>query len=56
MEGLHLQIFLDPEMGALAAEARLLDAAEGGDLGRDQAGVEADHAEFERLADAPGAR
>src|SRR5690349_7309982 len=55
VEGLDLEIFLDAGLCALAAEAGLLDAAERRDLHRDQAGVQADHAEFERLADAPGA-
>ena len=38
-----------------SAGAGMLDAAEGRDLGRDQAGVDADDAVFERLADAPDA-
>src|SRR3954470_10198290 len=41
-------------MRSLASETRLLYAAEGGDLGRDGARIEADHAEFQPLADAPG--
>lgn len=53
VEGFHLQIFLDADLGALAAEAGLFDTAEGSDLGRDQAGVEADHTGFERLTHTP---
>src|SRR6202049_2193196 len=44
-----LDIFFHAVMRAFAAEARFLDAAEGGDFGGDQAGVDADHAGFERL-------
>src|SRR6478735_3981059 len=54
MEGLDLEIFLDAQPRAFAPEARLLDAAEGRDLHRDRAGIEPDHSELERLADAPG--
>ena len=39
-----LQILFDPVLGALAADARLLDAAERRDLVGDEAGVDADHA------------
>ena len=52
---LVLEIFLDAAGAALAAEAGLLDAAEGRDLHRDEARVEADHAEFQRLGDPPDA-
>jgi hypothetical protein len=40
-------------MLALAAKARLLDPAEGRDLGRDDAGVDADDAVFQRLGHPP---
>src|SRR3546814_6525296 len=43
-EVLHLEEFLDAVLGALAADAGFLDAAEGGHLGGDEAGVDADHA------------
>src|ERR1700686_2513404 len=38
-----LDIFFHAVMRAFAAEAALLDAAERGDFGGDQAGVDADH-------------
>src|SRR3546814_7683893 len=41
---------------ALAADSRLLHSAERRDLGRDQPGVDADDAAFERLGHAPRAR
>ena len=41
-------------LGSLATEARLLDAAEGDARLRDEAGVDADHAALDRLADAEG--
>ena len=47
MKGLGLQIFFDTDLCTLAAEAGLLDAAERGDLGGDQSGIETDHAEVE---------
>src|SRR3989442_14111383 len=52
-EILHLEEFLDAVFRALAADAAFLDAAERGDLGRDDALVDADDAVFERLGDAP---
>ena len=54
-EVLDLQELLDAVVRALAAEAGLLDAAERRDLGRDEAGVDADDAVLERLGDAPDA-
>src|SRR5262249_493381 len=42
-------------MRAFATQAAFLDAAEGRDLRRDQAGVDADHARFQRLCNAPDA-
>src|SRR5262245_36143182 len=42
-------------MRAFTAEATFLDAAEGRDFCRDQAGVDADHAGLQRLGDAPDA-
>ena len=56
----HAEIFdleeiLDAVVRAFAAEAGLLDAAEGRDLGGDDAVVDADDAVFERLGDAPDA-
>lgn len=39
-------------LGALASEARLLNAAEGDARLRDEAGVDADHAALNRLTDA----
>src|ERR1700760_2263888 len=50
-----LDIFFHAVMRAFAPEAALLDAAERGDFGRDQAGVDADHARLQRLRDAPDA-
>src|SRR6202163_4146941 len=47
--------FLDAVFRAFAADAAFLHAAEGGDLGRDDAFVDADDAVFERLGDAPDA-
>ncbi|MNJ56930.1 hypothetical protein D3C77_524980 [compost metagenome] len=41
--------------GAFTAQARLLDAAEGRDLGGDQSGVDADHPRLQRLGHAPDA-
>ena len=43
--------FLDAVFGALAADAALLHPAERGDLGRDDAFVDADDAVFERFGD-----
>src|SRR4029077_7432210 len=54
-EILHLEELLDAVFRALAADAAFLDAAEGGDLGRDDALVDADDAVFERVVDAPDA-
>jgi hypothetical protein len=47
--------FLDAVFRAFAADAAFLHAAEGGDLGRDDAFVDADDAVFEGLGDAPDA-
>src|SRR5438309_3081112 len=47
--------FLDAVFRAFAADAALLHAAEGGDLGRDDALVDADDAVFEGFGDAPDA-
>ena len=47
--------FLDAVFRAFAADAAFLHAAEGGDLGRDDALVDADDAVFERLGDPPDA-
>src|SRR5207342_601614 len=52
-EVLDLEELVDPVVRALAADSRLLEAAEGGALVGDDAGVDADDAELERLADAP---
>ena len=50
---LQLEPLLDSVLRALAADSGLLDAAEGRDLGRDEAGVDADDAGLQRLADPP---
>ena len=50
-----LEEFLDAVFRAFAADAALLHAAERGDLGRDDALVDADDAVFEPLGDAPDA-
>src|SRR4051794_25689219 len=47
--------YFEPQWGARWADAAFLDAAEGGDLGRDDAFVDADDAVFERFGDAPDA-
>jgi hypothetical protein len=47
--------FLDAVFRAFAADAAFLHAAEGGDLGRDDALVDADDAVFERLGNPPDA-
>src|SRR6266567_8527436 len=52
---LHLEVLLDAVLGALAADAAFLDAAEGRDLRGDDALVDADDAVFERLGSAPDA-
>src|SRR5690242_13510246 len=52
---LHLQVLFEPVLRALAAEARLLDAAEGRDLGRDDADVCTHDAGLDRLRDAEDA-
>src|SRR5437868_3244075 len=49
---LDLEVLLDPVLGALAAEAALLDAAKRRHLRRDEAGVDADHARLEPLGHA----
>mmetsp|Transcript_59426 Transcript_59426/g.140466 ORF Transcript_59426/g.140466 Transcript_59426/m.140466 type:complete len:548 (-) Transcript_59426:2329-3972(-) len=54
-EVFHLDIVLDALAPAFAAEAGLLDAAEGHFGRRDQAGVDAHHAVLQRLADAEDA-
>lgn len=55
VEALHFEIFLDAALRALPAKTGLFDAAEGSDLGRDRPCVQADHPEFERFGDTPGA-
>src|SRR5690606_33408999 len=45
------QILVQPVARTLAAQARLLDTAEGRDLVREDAAVHADHARFDRLRD-----
>jgi hypothetical protein len=52
-ELLDFEEFRDSVFRAFAADAALLHAAEGGDLGRDDALVDADDAVFERLGGAP---
>src|SRR6516164_9952862 len=47
--------FLDAVLRAFAADAAFLHAAEGGDLGRDDALVDADNAIFKGFGDAPDA-
>src|ERR1700739_5157268 len=47
--------FLDAVFRAFAADATFFHAAEGGDLGRDDALVDADDAVFEGFGDAPDA-
>jgi hypothetical protein len=54
-EVFHLEEFLDAVFRAFAADAAFLHAAEGRDLGRDDAFVDADDAVFEGLGDAPDA-
>src|SRR6266478_3540412 len=54
-EVFDLEEFLDAVFRAFAADAALLHAAKGGDLGRDDALVDADDAVFERLGEAPDA-
>src|SRR5688572_25747304 len=46
---LDLEVFLDSVLGAFAAQARLLHAAEGRDLGREDSAVDADHAGLHRF-------
>src|SRR5262245_8728441 len=52
-EVFHFEVFLDPVFGSFAADARLLHAAEWRHFGRNQTGVDADDAIFERFGDAP---
>src|SRR5437764_7526110 len=52
---LDLDVLVDPVLRAFPAEPRLLDPAERRDLGRDQAGVDPDHAVLERLGHPPDA-
>ncbi len=52
-EVFHLEIFVDTIFRTFAAKARFLDAAKGCDLGRDEAGVDADDPIFERLRNFP---
>src|SRR6516164_6334681 len=54
-EVFDLEEFLDAVFRAFAADAAFLHAAEGRDLGRDDALVDADDAVFEGLGDAPDA-
>ena len=51
-EVLDLEVVLDPVLGAFAAQARGLDAAERRHFVGDQAGVDADHAVLQLLGDA----
>src|SRR5215208_3950635 len=51
----NLEELIDAVVRALAADPALLHAAERGDLGRDDALVDADDAVFERLGDAEDA-
>lgn len=51
-EVLHLEIVLEAVPRSLAADARLLDAAEGRGLGGHASGVDADHAIFKRFGNA----
>ena len=53
MKRFDLKIFIYPELGSFAPQPGLLYTAERRDLGRDQAGVQAYHAEFQRLGNAP---
>src|SRR5438445_13851488 len=60
VDAAHAEVFdleelLDAVVRALAADAALLHAAERGDLGRDDALVDADDAVFERLGNPPDA-
>jgi hypothetical protein len=52
-EVFDLEEFLDAVFRAFAADPAFLHAAERGDLGRDDALVDADDAVFKRLGDAP---
>ena len=54
-EVFDLEEFLDAVFRAFAADAAFLHAAKRGDLGRDDALVDADNALFEPLCDAPDA-
>src|SRR5260370_4905010 len=54
-EVFDLEEFLDAVFRAFACDAAFLHAADGGDLGRDDALVDADDAVFEGLGDAPNA-
>src|SRR5688572_12136341 len=49
---LDLEIFLDPVLGAFAAQPRLFDAAKWRDLGREDSAVDADHAGLHRFGHA----
>src|SRR5437868_5159239 len=53
---LDLEELFDPVFRSFAPEAGFLHAAERRDLGRDDAGVDADDAVLERFGDAPDAR
>src|SRR3546814_8228052 len=53
---LQFQVFLDAVLGTFAAQARLLHTAERPDFVRDDAGVDADDAVFQRFRHAPHAR
>src|SRR5690242_5469871 len=52
---LHFHEFLEALPGPFAPKTRLLHAAEGGHLGRDDAGVHTHHAGLHLLGDAPDA-
>src|SRR5579863_3607590 len=49
------EIFFHAVMRAFAADAGFLDAAEGGNFGGDQAGIDADHARLQRFRHPPDA-
>jgi hypothetical protein len=50
---LDLEIFFYSELGSFTSQARLLYTTERRNFSRDQAGVQTDHAEFQRLGNTP---